>query len=101
MMLIQVERKAFSLEKAHRDGAAVTCQAMYAKMNVAQHSADNLYCKESFCTLKIFPKLLFDSEKVPLPILFMGGSPGLKAHDETNFARRCQLTCNHCLIRPS
>ena len=43
MMLIQVERKALSLEKAHRDGAAVTSQTMYAKINVAQHPADSLY----------------------------------------------------------
>ena len=70
-MLIQVPGKALSLEKAHRDGAAVTSQAMYVKMNVAQHSPDNLHCKKSFCILKIFPKVLFESENVSLPILFM------------------------------
>ncbi len=101
MMLIQVERKALTLEKAHRDGAAVTSQAMYAQMNVAQHSPDDLRCKKSFCILKIFPKVLFESENVSLPILFMRGSPGLKAHDKRNFGRRSHLTNNHCLIRPS
>ena len=29
MMPNQVEKKALSLEKAHIDGATVTCQAMY------------------------------------------------------------------------
>lgn len=70
-MLIQVERKALSLEKAHRDGAAVTSQAMYAQMNVAQNSPDNIRFKKSFCILKIFPKVLFKSENVSLPILVM------------------------------
>ena len=42
MMLNQVEKKALSLEKAHIDGATVTCLAMYVETKVAKDSAGNL-----------------------------------------------------------
>ena len=81
----QVEKKAPSLEKAHIDGATVTCQAMCGWMNVAKDSAENLYYKQSFRFLKTLHKVLFESKNVHLALLFVWGSPSFKAYEKPNF----------------